>query len=98
MIKRKNIVSGLWKFDNSVSIKELTEIVENWVIEDPRYIQLYIRQVASNLYGIGFMYQLSSSAENHNVYKDQTSDVLKRRFGNLFVGCDISSPIWIYVH
>ncbi|HEU5114938.1 MAG TPA: hypothetical protein VFT82_04205 [Candidatus Paceibacterota bacterium] len=93
-MERKNIVSGIWKFRDRVSVEELGEVAKKWA-EDKNYLQLYVRRASNDQYGIGFMYQLPKGTEKHDVYFDVTTDALKRKFGNDLIGWDLASPTWI---
>lgn len=67
------------------------------------YHDLYIRKVSKNQVGLGFVYEPSEKEVNdldgmENVQKahlEEMSDMLKRKFGNDFVGWDIASPVRI---
>lgn len=94
----KNYAMGMWKFNDKISIKELTEVAKRWATEDPDYLQLYVRKCSKDQYGVGFTYKLKeekSGSGQHDEYFRQTSDFLKRKFGNDLVGWDLGSPVWI---
>ncbi|TSC91753.1 MAG: hypothetical protein CEN90_217 [Parcubacteria group bacterium Licking1014_17] len=93
-----NYIMGLWKFNDKISIEQLEEVAKKWAAEDPKYLQLYIRRVSKNQFGIGFTYDISDRESKENQlaeYMDPVSDSLKRQFGNDLVGWDIASPVWI---
>ena len=90
---------GLWKFSDKVSTEQLEEVANKWAIEDPNYLQLYVRRTSKDQYGIGFTYKISTQeepSERQNAkYMEPVSDSLKRQFGNDLVGWDVASPVWI---
>lgn len=86
----QSIISGLWKFRDTISNEELMKIAQRWA-EDPSYTQVYIRQASKDQNGIGFMYDYDGERESYDQYFDETSDMLKRKFGNDLAGWDISS-------
>jgi len=97
MIEKKWAM-GLWKFSPKIPLNELVRIAELWASEDPNYLQLYIRRVSKDQLGIGFTYQFSQeielpSASRH--FYDQTTNYLKKTFGNEFAGCDAAQPVWL---
>ncbi len=84
---------GYWKFrDDKVSLHELEDQAQEWA-KDEKYTNLHIRKVSSEQHGIGFTY--SSDQENtkatHDLFTEEVSDKLKRKFGNGLAGWDISS-------
>jgi len=91
-MQKTRIISGLWKFHERVPEQQLVEIAEEWA-KEPKYTQLYVRKGSKDQYGIGFMYDLREEEISENEYSDffnNVSDKLKRRFGNDFVGWDVS--------
>jgi len=84
---------GLWKFRDRVSVEDLCSLAERWAAEDPSYLQLYVRKVSKDQYGIGFAYQLPADKPGHSEYFERVSDQLKKLFGNDLVGWDIASPV-----
>jgi hypothetical protein len=98
------LVSGLWKFNSNVSLQELETVALEWKERDYHgWQELYIRGVGPNN-GIGFRYRLSGIYDPdcgsirrspEQVQKDffhKMTDQLKRRFGNDFIGGDVSHP------
>lgn len=82
---------GIWKFVERVSNKELIDVADQWA-KDPKYIQLYIRGSGSGgQMGIGFAYESDGTKEAQEKYFADTSDFLKRHFGNDLRGWDIAS-------
>lgn len=86
----KSLIMGLWKFHERVGHKDLVEVTDKWA-EDENYELLYIRKVSKDQNGIGFAYKSDGSKEAHDKYFHDTSDYLKRNFGNDLVGWDIAS-------
>ena len=60
--------------------EDLLEVANEWA-KDDNYVEIYIRKVSKDQYGIGFAYK-SEGKEAYDVYFDKTSDFLKRKFGN----------------
>lgn len=104
MHTRDDVVSGIWKFKaldheaetsddepQGVRIEDLLEVAEQWLhTEGDKYLDVFIRKCSSDQWGICFQYIFAG--KNHQRYFHKTSDKLKRRFGNDFVGWDISAP------
>jgi len=91
--ERKDVVSGIWKFRETVSIKTLGEVVSNWIKHDGiGYIDIHIRKCSRNQYGIVFQYLLTN--DSYESFFERTTDRLKLRFGNDFVGWDVTTSIW----
>ena len=93
----KNYIMGLWKFSDRATVEQLIEVAKK-ATENPKYLQVYIRQCSKDQYGIGFTYDNSDKASSpgqNKEYMDPVMDALKRQFGNDLVGWDISSPAWI---
>jgi hypothetical protein len=99
------LVSGLWKFNSNVSLQELETVALEWKERDYHgWQELYIRGVGPNhALGIGFRYQLSgindpdwfphrSPEQAQKDFFHKMTDQLKRRFGNDFIGWDVSRP------
>lgn len=97
-MQETNCIMGLWKFADKVTVEQLGEIAEKWAKEDQNYLQLYVRKASKDQYGLGFTYRVAEGAdrkEAQDKYLYDTSDVLKRTFGNDLVGWDIACPVWI---
>lgn len=94
MSQKRNWVMGLWKF-TEVPQETLVEVASQWAY-DPKYLYLYIRQASKDQHAIGFTYDLSAESDTQAAYReycDQTTDELKKRFGNKFVGWDTAAPV-----
>lgn len=95
-MEKQNLIMGLWKFSDKVTIDELEQIAQEWAKED-EYTQLYIRKTSKDQNGIGFTYDLKDkpkTKESMDEYMDKTSDMLKRKFGNDLVGWDVSNMVY----
>ena len=93
--KCDNIVTGMWKFGPEVSPMSIGMFATEWMQkEGEKLLHLYCRQCSKDQNAIGFMYQFDES--DHKPFYHRMTDQLKRRFGNGFVGWDISSPTWIF--
>ncbi len=90
MENTKSLILGLWKFDQRVNNKDLLEVANEWA-KDDNYIQLYIRRVSKDQYGIGFACKHDGTKEQQDDYHFRTSDYLRRKFGNDLAGWDIGS-------
>jgi len=88
--KDKNLTLGLWKFHERVGHKDLMEITKEWA-KDDNYELLYIRKVSKDQNGIGFAYKTDGSKKAYDKYFEETTDYLKRKFGNDLVGWDIGA-------
>jgi len=96
-MQEKNWITGLWKFSDKISTKDLGEVAEKWKNEDQNYLQLYIRKVSKDQMAIGFTYQLPETGDHkaaYDEYFNRTTDTLKRMFGNDLAGWDLSSTTW----
>lgn len=94
MITPQEAIMGIWKFSERVPVEKLIEIAQNWAKEDEKYLQLYVRKVSKDQYGIGFTYDARGGGDLkkvHDEYFYRVSDVLKRQFGNDLAGWDIAS-------
>jgi len=97
MANPQKVIMGIWKFSDKIPMKDLIETAQNWAKEDENYLQLYIRKVSKDQYGIGFTYNIKGqdSKEAYDKYFYQASDSLKRTFGNDLAGWDIASSAYI---
>src|SRR3989338_5133296 len=90
MEEKRSLIMGLWKFHERVGNKDLLEVTREWSGND-KYVQLYIRKVSKDQFGIGFTYISDGTKEASERYFLEASDQLKRKFGNDFAGWDIST-------
>lgn len=96
--KGNGVVSGLWKFNETITPLELAALAQEWADADTdgNYIDLHVRKCSKDQYGIGFKYILGhdleeGSKEKYNEFFNRMTDLLKKKYGNLFVGWDVSS-------
>lgn len=97
-IERSDVASGMWKFKDTTSIVELYELAEEWKAgpDGDKYLDLHVRRCSKNQWGIGFQYARKDDTEkSQNAFFHKMTDQLKRRFGNDFVGWDVSSFTFI---
>lgn len=96
-VKHEDVVSGMWKFHENITPEELIGLAEEWKngSDGDRYLDLHIRKCSKDQFGIGFMYCFEPNPRGHHPFFYKITDKLKRRFGNDFVGWDVSSPTWI---
>lgn len=89
-----NLASGLWKFSSEVKLNDLVALATEWKNgpEGQRYGRLYVRGVSQDGLGIGFEYEFEG--KNHKRYFYKTAHELTEKFGDNFVGYDISSPTY----
>jgi len=98
MDEKQEVMMGIWKFSDKIPMKDLIETAQKWAKEDEKYLQLYIRKVSKDQYGIGFTYDAKGQEDRkkfHDEYFYRVSDVLKREYGNDLVGWDIASSAYI---
>lgn len=89
--QRPDVVSGMWKFRDTVSEVELTLLAGSWKEAEPdKYLDLHIRKCSKDQIGIGFQYVCGYNDQEHRKFFERMTDELKRRFGNNFAGWDIS--------
>lgn len=93
LVKTKPFIAGLWKFKSSIPLKKLINIAKKWVGRNEGYYQLYIRQVGPDENAIAFIFQ------SHDIlledYLRNTSQELKKQFGEDLTGWDIATSMWL---
>jgi len=91
-MEKKYKVIGYWKFREKLPLEELGKLADEWA-KDPNYEELHIRKTSSDQVGLGFTYNdpRGNTKEASDQYYEETSDILRRRFGNDLVGWDIGS-------
>ena len=90
---KKTIFAGLWKFADRLPIEDIEKLAHEWA-QDDRYTQIYIRGAAKDQTAIGVMYNAGETADSRialEEYIHESSDALRRRFGNDLVGWDFGS-------
>ena len=86
---RTDVVTGMWKFKNTVLKATLMTLVGEWLVEAGNpYLDLYICKCSKDQNGIGFQRVLED--ESYVRFFQRMTDMLKRRFGNELAGWDIS--------
>lgn len=93
----QGIVSGMWKFHERITKEELIQLAEEWRDgrDGHRYLHLCVRKCSKDQRGIWFVYLFGDIVDSHEPFFHKMTDQLKRRFGNDFVGWDVSSPTWV---
>jgi hypothetical protein len=91
-----HIVAGVWGFNDRVSPEELIDYAFKWKgrQDASRYLDLHVRGISKTTFGIGFKYHVEQNDPHHVVYKARISAELKEHFGENFLGCNLSQPIW----
>jgi hypothetical protein len=99
---RDNAVSGLLKFSPLIKLEELQQLALEWAQEeDADYQYLFIsgcgKDGALGIYLVRNFSPEDSPEEMQRVLRRfvyKITDQLKRRFGNDFVGWDLSFPVY----
>lgn len=95
--KHDNVVTGMWKFARGTDAETLVSFALECQREPVAlggYLHLYVRGASKDQLAIGFQYDLHGRFTQKQFFHRMT-DKIKRRFGNDFVGWDLSSPTWI---
>ena len=89
-----SMVSGGWRFEGKVGFEVLLDLAEEWkeAVRD-RYVDLHVRKCNKGQIVIGFKYLFEGN--DHKRFFHKVTDQLKRKFGNDFIGYDVSSPTWL---
>lgn len=97
MTKQQELLMGIWKFSDRIPVDELIKLAQEWAEKDKKYLQLYVRRVSKDQFGIGFTYEAKGQnlKEFHEKYVFDVSDILRRKFGNDLAGWDIASGPYI---
>lgn len=90
------IVSGMWKFDETVTITTLIALAQEWNAgkNGSKYYDLHVRKCSKNQYGIGFKYVLDKESEYPKFFF-RMKQQLQTRFGAQLVGWDIAQSTFI---
>ena len=92
--KRSDLVVGIWKFDERVGELVVCDLaVELKNAQPSQYEQVLVRRCSKNQLGVCYTYRLGDG-ESYSKFFYRETDKLKRRFGNDFVGYDITSEVW----
>ena len=87
---RDDMLMGLWKFDNDrVAEEDLEKLAEEFA-QDENYVYVFLRGASKDQTGIGFVYKYDGTRAGRDKYHDETSHMLKMRFGNGLCGWDYS--------
>lgn len=86
----KTLVIGVWKFKDRLGKDELMKLGNEWA-QDDKYTLVYVTHAGKEQLGLGFAYAVEGTKEASDDYYDRTSDALKRRFGNDFIGWDMAT-------
>jgi hypothetical protein len=90
------VVAGTFAFSNQVAPEELINLALEWKGrgDGSRYLDLHVRSVSKDAFGIGFKYHLPQNDPFHERYRVRIKDELRVRFGGNFIGCHIGHPVW----
>lgn len=99
------IVSGMWKFADSVPIERLIALGRAWSMgaHGDHYSDIHIRQCSKSQHGIGFKYKLDLDGSEEDWERKylrffhRMKDQLEQTFGKDFVGWDVTSSTHIIV-
>jgi len=95
-MQKTNHYRGYFKFTPKVTEEELVAFAQE-LSQDPRYLALHIRHASKDQLGLGFIYEpTSTTKEESDQYLEDTTDMLRKRFGNGLFGWDIS-PYYITI-
>jgi hypothetical protein len=96
--REENVISGTWKFHERISVDSLAEVGRELFQAEPNaYRNMQIRRCSKNQYGISFVYDCGASSHGKATYDrffSRITDQLKRKFGNDFVGWDVTNEVW----
>jgi hypothetical protein len=101
---RHDWLHGVLKFSPNISVQKLIEVatdIKNALEKNPdeagKLKTLGIRQYAERPYrfSIFFAYEFDGTEATGKKLVYRITDKLKRRFGNDFVGWDISTELWL---
>lgn len=92
MEKRTDLITGIFKFKDSVPGDQMDAFAEE-LAKDDKYIHVYIRKVSKDQYGVGVAYKSADEVteEVFDKYLEDMKDVIYRKFGAGLVGWDFSS-------
>lgn len=96
--KQDGVVSGNLFFSPAVTPDVLVQMAEEWLADSDgdRFQSLYIRPDGKDRrHCIVFQYRFDPGPKGYKSFYHKVTDMLKRRFGNDFIGWSIASPTWI---
>lgn len=99
----ETIISGIWKISKTVPVVEVIEVAQELVDEISampvvHYRNVHVRSTSKSSWGISFIYDCGESTRNkvrYDAFFNRITDKLKRRFGNEFVGWDVTNDVWM---
>ncbi len=97
------IITGMWKFKDSVPVGRLMDLAHSWAESKDGYCytDLHIRKCSTNQYGIGFKYALDPGISDkewdreHKKFFHKMKAQLRQEFRGEFSGWDVSSSTYI---
>jgi len=92
MEKRNDLITGIWKFKDAVTEKELEEFAQE-LAQDDHYLHVYIRKVSKDQFGVGIAYksEVEVDQEKFHEFMDQMKNKLYKKFGTGLVGWDFAN-------
>jgi hypothetical protein len=92
MERQRNIITGLWKFKDSIDIREIEQFA-NELAQDEHFIHVYIRKASKDQEGLGITYKADNEFEQEDFQKfmEDMKDKIYKKFGSGLVGWDFSS-------
>ncbi len=97
-VTKSSTTNGMWKFRDSIEQNELIRVAEEWAQgpDGDQFGDLIVRRCSKDQIAIWFTYMREDgSRKSQERFCEKISDQLKRRFGNSFVGWDISSSMTV---
>jgi hypothetical protein len=96
--EEETILSGTWKFHPKLCVEEVGSVAQELLENEPgAYRSMQVRKNSRGQFVICFVYDCGAPAHSKAVYDDfmhRMTDLLKRRFGNDFVGWDVANEVW----
>ena len=87
------IVVGMWKFKDVVGSETLAKVANGYKQANPgKYGQMLVRRCSKDQLAISFSYRLGDQHFKH--FSDRMWTDLKRKFGDIFVGHDLTTDVW----
>jgi hypothetical protein len=87
------VVVGMWKFNDSVGSGALARVANGYKQANPgSYGQMLIRRCSKDQLAISFSYKLGD--QNFKHFSDRLWADLKQKFGDKFVGHDLTTDVW----
>ena len=92
MERRHDIITGLWRFKDSIDPKEIEQFAQE-LAKDEHFVHVYIRKASKDQEGLGITYKADQEIDQegfHNFMEDM-KDRIYKKFGAGLVGWDFSS-------